>query len=233
MKEISSTRKPTCRPKHAQDHAPRIVEAYRNRRTEISKPSRKTQTPLRDATARRRRRPHRRDHRSYAQRYRRGVRREYGGFGDEPKFPHIDVLEFVVLEFERTRDPRLERILSKTLRAMSQGGAYDHIEGGFFRYSTTRDWSVPHFEKMAERSRRPHSRLQPRMARFAETPALRETLLSALFHTCARRCAIRTRASSPAAKTPTKHTTQHARRTTRVADALMSTAPRTPAGRRR
>lgn len=104
---------------------------------------------------------------------------EYGGFGDEPKFPQIDVLDFVLLEFERTRDPRLERILSKTLRAMSQGGTYDHIEGGFFRYSTTRDWSIPHFEKMAE----DHAgllRVYARAWRACGTPALRETLLSAL-----------------------------------------------------
>jgi uncharacterized protein len=103
----------------------------------------------------------------------------HGGFGDEPKFPHIDVLDFILLEFERTREPRLERILSKTLRAMSHGGTYDHIEGGFFRYSTTRDWSIPHFEKMAE----DHAgliRIYARAWRACGTPALRETLLSAI-----------------------------------------------------
>jgi uncharacterized protein len=104
---------------------------------------------------------------------------EHGGFGQEPKFPQTDVLEFVTLEFKRTKDTRMERILSKTLHAMSHGGSYDHIEGGFFRYSTTRDWSIPHFEKMAE----DHAGLIRAYAlawRALGTNALRETLLSAL-----------------------------------------------------
>jgi len=157
-----------------------IVEAYRNRRTEIfetlaQKRKRLSATRPLDGDAALT------DEIIAATRsaIEEAFDEEYGGFGDEPKFPHIDVLEFVVLEFERTRDPRLERILSKTLRAMSQGGAYDHIEGGFFRYSTTRDWSVPHFEKMAE----DHAgliRVYARAWRACGTPALRETLLSAL-----------------------------------------------------
>jgi hypothetical protein len=104
---------------------------------------------------------------------------EYGGLGDAPKFPQTDVLEFLCLELERKRDVRMERILSVTLRAMSRGGMYDHVEGGFFRYSTTRDWSVPHFEKMAE----DHAgliRAYARAWRSIGTPALRETLLSTI-----------------------------------------------------
>ena len=46
--------------------------------------------------------------------------------------------------------PELATMLHRTLAGMSAGGMYDHIEGGFFRYATTRDWSVPHFEKMLE-----------------------------------------------------------------------------------
>jgi uncharacterized protein YyaL (SSP411 family) len=104
---------------------------------------------------------------------------EHGGFGNEPKFPQTDLLEFILLEFERTKDASLERILSKTLRGMSYGGTYDHIEGGFFRYSTTRDWSIPHFEKMTE----DHAgllRVYARTWRTLGTHALRETLLSTL-----------------------------------------------------
>jgi hypothetical protein len=41
-------------------------------------------------------------------------------------------------------------MVERTLRAMREGGLYDHVEGGFFRYSTTRDWSIPHYEKMLE-----------------------------------------------------------------------------------
>jgi len=75
---------------------------------------------------------------------------EYGGFGTEQKFPHVDALEFLVQEYRVTGQPRLYEMVAKSVAAMASGGMYDHVEGGFFRYSTTRDWSVPHFEKMAE-----------------------------------------------------------------------------------
>jgi uncharacterized protein YyaL (SSP411 family) len=75
---------------------------------------------------------------------------EFGGFGSEPKFPQTEALEFLFSEWRATGDEHLYDMVAGTMRGMSQGGTYDHIEGGFFRYSTTRDWSVPHFEKMAE-----------------------------------------------------------------------------------
>jgi uncharacterized protein YyaL (SSP411 family) len=84
-----------------------------------------------------------------------GYDAEYGGFGYEPKFPQTDALELLLLEYRRsvalgTPDERLYGMLAKTALGMARGGMYDHVEGGFFRYSTTRDWSVPHFEKMSE-----------------------------------------------------------------------------------
>ena len=75
---------------------------------------------------------------------------EFGGFGDEQKFPQTSTLHFMLDHWARTRDPRDERMTLATLRGMAGGGMYDHVEGGFFRYSTTRDFSVPHFEKMLE-----------------------------------------------------------------------------------
>lgn len=75
---------------------------------------------------------------------------DYGGFGDEQKFPQTGTLHFLLDRWSRTRDERAETIVVKTLRGMAGGGMYDHVEGGFFRYSTTRDFSVPHFEKMLE-----------------------------------------------------------------------------------
>jgi uncharacterized protein len=75
---------------------------------------------------------------------------EYGGFGDEQKFPQTSTLHFMLDHWARTRDPRDEKMTLATLRGMAGGGMYDHVEGGFFRYSTTRDFSVPHFEKMLE-----------------------------------------------------------------------------------
>jgi uncharacterized protein YyaL (SSP411 family) len=75
---------------------------------------------------------------------------EYGGFGDAPKFPQPEVHEFLLSEWRLTGNARLHEMVAKTMLSMARGGTYDHVEGGFFRYSTTRDWSVPHFEKMAE-----------------------------------------------------------------------------------
>ena len=74
----------------------------------------------------------------------------YGGFGSQPKFPHPDALRLTLEEYARTQDPELRVIAEKTLHGMADGGMYDQYAGGFFRYSTTRDWSIPHFEKMLE-----------------------------------------------------------------------------------
>ncbi|HMF27250.1 MAG TPA: hypothetical protein VKE42_00675, partial [Candidatus Cybelea sp.] len=63
--------------------------------------------------------------------------------------------------------------------SMARGGTYDHVEGGFFRYSTTRDWSVPHFEKMSE----DHAgllRILATLVTFAPTEEFRATLTSAM-----------------------------------------------------
>ena len=75
---------------------------------------------------------------------------DYGGFGSEPKFPHTDALEYALLRYRYFGDKEMLTLATKTLEEMGKGGMYDHVEGGFFRYSTTRDWSIPHFEKMAE-----------------------------------------------------------------------------------
>jgi uncharacterized protein YyaL (SSP411 family) len=75
--------------------------------------------------------------------------REHGGFGGAPKFHHADVLEFALAMAHRSGDEVLSNVVHKTLVAMAQGDLYDRAEGGFFRYSTTADWSVPHYEKMA------------------------------------------------------------------------------------
>jgi len=74
----------------------------------------------------------------------------HGGFGNAPKFPQSDALALALLEHHVQGDKSLLNIVTKTLQKMSAGGIYDKEEGGFFRYSTTRDWSVPHYEKMCE-----------------------------------------------------------------------------------
>ncbi|HET8569014.1 MAG TPA: DUF255 domain-containing protein [Candidatus Limnocylindria bacterium] len=75
---------------------------------------------------------------------------KFGGFGREPKFPQPALLRLLLAEHRRHGYPDVAAMLHKTLGAMAAGGTYDPVEGGFFRYSTTRDWSVPHFEKMLE-----------------------------------------------------------------------------------
>jgi uncharacterized protein len=74
----------------------------------------------------------------------------YGGFGGSPKFPQTDAIALLGEQAARRDEPRLLEMARFTLRQMAGGGTYDHVEGGFFRYSTTQDWSVPHFEKMLE-----------------------------------------------------------------------------------
>ena len=73
-----------------------------------------------------------------------------GGFGQVQKFHHPPAIRLAFLKYHQTKSNSLLRIITKTLDKMSQGGVFDNLEGGFFRYSTTQDWSKPHFEKMLE-----------------------------------------------------------------------------------
>jgi len=75
---------------------------------------------------------------------------EYGGFGTAPKFPQTDAILLLLEQALLSGDTELRRMAVHTLEQMAGGGTYDHVEGGFFRYSTTQDWSVPHYEKMLE-----------------------------------------------------------------------------------
>ncbi|HMA17358.1 MAG TPA: thioredoxin domain-containing protein, partial [Thermoanaerobaculia bacterium] len=72
----------------------------------------------------------------------------YGGFGGAPKFPPAMHLEFLVRYFVRTGEPKAREMVETTLARMATGGLYDHVGGGFHRYSTDAKWLVPHFEKM-------------------------------------------------------------------------------------
>lgn len=77
---------------------------------------------------------------------------QYGGLGDAPKFPQAEAYDLLLMEYANggKRDNRLTDMVVKSLIGMGTGGMYDPVEGGWFRYSTTRDWSIPHFEKMLE-----------------------------------------------------------------------------------
>ncbi|MGO9952975.1 MAG: thioredoxin domain-containing protein [Dissulfurispiraceae bacterium] len=76
--------------------------------------------------------------------------KRYGGFGFSQKFPNPDAIDFLLSGYLKTRTPELATMISTTLEKMSRGEIYDRVEGGFFRYSTGRDWSAPHYEKMLD-----------------------------------------------------------------------------------
>jgi uncharacterized protein YyaL (SSP411 family) len=71
-----------------------------------------------------------------------------GGFGNNPKFPMPQNLLLLMKFYELEKDESAFEMVEKTLTQMYRGGIYDHIGGGFYRYSTDRKWLVPHFEKM-------------------------------------------------------------------------------------
>ncbi len=73
---------------------------------------------------------------------------DFGGFGGQPKFPLPDAVEFLIRRYKKTGDNKLLSMITKTLDGML--GLLDKEEGGFFRYSVTREWSQPHYEKMLE-----------------------------------------------------------------------------------
>jgi uncharacterized protein len=72
----------------------------------------------------------------------------HGGFGKAPKFPSPHNLLFLLRYWKRTGRQDALGMVEQTIRAMRQGGVYDQIGFGFHRYSTDREWLVPHFEKM-------------------------------------------------------------------------------------
>ncbi|MGE4063913.1 MAG: thioredoxin domain-containing protein [Rhodospirillaceae bacterium] len=71
-----------------------------------------------------------------------------GGMNGAPKFPMPFVFEFLWRAYVRTRNPRFKTAVTTTLAHICEGGIYDHLAGGFARYSTDPLWLVPHFEKM-------------------------------------------------------------------------------------
>jgi uncharacterized protein YyaL (SSP411 family) len=72
----------------------------------------------------------------------------WGGFGQAPKFPTPQNLDFLVRTLARNRSAVTLAMVETSLDAMASGGMYDHLGGGFARYSTDPQWVVPHFEKM-------------------------------------------------------------------------------------
>lgn len=72
----------------------------------------------------------------------------YGGFGSQPKFPNETRLLLLIHEAARYNHEEGIKTAEKTVESMINGGIYDHLGGGFHRYSVDKYWLVPHFEKM-------------------------------------------------------------------------------------
>jgi uncharacterized protein len=83
-----------------------------------------------------------------AERLLREVDQLHGGIGTAPKFPQAGIFELFWRAWKRTGQTPYRDAVVKALDAMCQGGIYDHLGGGFARYSTDARWLVPHFEKM-------------------------------------------------------------------------------------
>ena len=78
---------------------------------------------------------------------------DYGGFGGAPKFPHPGTIDRMLRHWRSTAndaEPDIDALFmaTLTLTRMAEGGIYDHVGGGFCRYSVDRYWQIPHFEKM-------------------------------------------------------------------------------------
>ena len=76
--------------------------------------------------------------------------RQHGGFGNWPKYPMTPAVELLLNMHQATGDASYRLMVEKALDSMMNGGLYDHEDDGFFRYSTTRDWSIPRYEKTLE-----------------------------------------------------------------------------------
>ena len=73
---------------------------------------------------------------------------DQGGFTSAPKFPRPAVFAFLLRYGRRAQKSHAVEMVVYTLRKMARGGIYDHLGGGFHRYSVDERWHVPHFEKM-------------------------------------------------------------------------------------
>lgn len=71
-----------------------------------------------------------------------------GGFGRAPKFPNSMTLSFLLRYWNKTGEQKAIKMVETTLEKMASGGIYDHLGGGFHRYSVDERWLIPHFEKM-------------------------------------------------------------------------------------
>jgi uncharacterized protein YyaL (SSP411 family) len=80
--------------------------------------------------------------------YRQNYDTRFGGLKGAPKFPSSLPVRFLLRYYRNSRDADILEMIENSLAKMAGGGMYDHVGGGFHRYSTDEHWLVPHFEKM-------------------------------------------------------------------------------------
>ena len=71
-----------------------------------------------------------------------------GGFASKPKFPEASKIALLIDIYKLNGNKKALKMAETTLKKMAEGGIYDQIGGGFFRYTTDTQWQIPHFEKM-------------------------------------------------------------------------------------
>ena len=74
----------------------------------------------------------------------------YGGWGEGQKFAHPESIDFAMVQYSKSGDAAMRDVGVRTLDHMAAGAIHDEIGGGFFRFSTTRDWRIPHTEKVLD-----------------------------------------------------------------------------------
>ena len=124
-----------------------VREAWVNRRADIDREARALLEHLRAGTSLAPRAPADDVHRRAVAEIARRFDEKQGGFGQAPKFPQTPLLQYL-LTLAAGGDAAARTMLVTTLQHMHAGGVYDHVGGGFARYSTDARWHVPHFEKM-------------------------------------------------------------------------------------
>lgn len=75
---------------------------------------------------------------------------EWGGFGNGQKFPHNEAIDFALLRYVKTESALLRDVCETTLSRIAESPMHDPIDGGFFRFSKSRDWRTPNTEKLLE-----------------------------------------------------------------------------------
>ena len=124
-----------------------VSEAWRDRRSGIEAQARELLARMRGGTGAAPRAPSEGLHRRAVADIARYFDETHGGFGHAPKFPQAPLLQYL-LTLAAGGDNHARTMLLATLGSMAGGGLYDHVGGGFARYSTDARWHVPHFEKM-------------------------------------------------------------------------------------